>query len=152
MEGPLKGILIDPTGALHNGEGSTCLALCPPCKSALARNKLPRLSLAKLNVIGAVPPDLKPSLPSRALPLAGPEPYISGRLDNLASTQWINAVRGSHIRSSAWESMDAGDGGLETPAHGRRTEGNKHSPLFLCPKLPMSVSKQGFLPTESVFF
>ena len=60
MEGPLKGILIDPTGALHNGEGSTCLALCPPCKSALARNKFPRFSLANLNVIGAVPPELKP--------------------------------------------------------------------------------------------
>ena len=48
---------------------------------------------------------------------------VSGRLDNLASTRWINAVQNSHIRSSTWESIDTSRGGLETPAHGRRTEG-----------------------------
>ena len=58
-DGPLRGILIDSTGVSCDSNNMTCLALCPPCKSALSRNKLPRFSLANLNVIGPVPPELK---------------------------------------------------------------------------------------------
>ena len=58
-DGLLEGVLVDPAGVLRDDEGSICLALCPPCKSALARNKLPRFSLANSNVIGAVPSELK---------------------------------------------------------------------------------------------
>ena len=57
-DGPLRGILIDSTGVSCDSNNMTCLALCPPCKSALSRNTLPRLSLANLNVIGPVPPEL----------------------------------------------------------------------------------------------
>ena len=57
-DGPLREIFIDSTGVSCDGNNMTCLALCPPCKSALSRNTLPRLSLANLNVIGPVPPEL----------------------------------------------------------------------------------------------
>ena len=58
-DGPLCGVLVDPSGVLQQSDGSTCLSLCPSCRSALSRNKLPRFSLANLNVIGPVPPELK---------------------------------------------------------------------------------------------
>jgi hypothetical protein len=57
-DGPLEGVLIDPAGVFGDNEGSINLALCPPCKGALARDKLPRFSLANLNVIGTVPTEL----------------------------------------------------------------------------------------------
>ena len=58
-DGPLAGILVDPAGVHQNEDGSLSLSLCPPCKSALSRRKLPRFALANLNVIGNVPPELK---------------------------------------------------------------------------------------------
>ena len=57
-EGPLAGILVNPTGIHHDEDGTRYLSLCPPCRSALSRRKLPRLALTNLNVIGAVPPEL----------------------------------------------------------------------------------------------
>ena len=57
-EGPLSGLLIDPSG-VHSEDGVLYLALCSLCRSSLARQKLPRFSLANLNVIGAVPPELQ---------------------------------------------------------------------------------------------
>ena len=58
-EGPLTGILVDPTGVHCDEDGTLYLSLCPPCRSALSRRKLPRFALANLNVIGAVPPELE---------------------------------------------------------------------------------------------
>ena len=58
-DGPLAGVLVDPTGVHRGEDGSLSLSLCPPCKSALSRQKLPRFALANLNVIGDVPPELK---------------------------------------------------------------------------------------------
>jgi hypothetical protein len=58
-DGPLRGVLVDPSGVIHQSDGSTCLSLCVSCKSALSRNKLPRFSLANLNVLGTVPPELQ---------------------------------------------------------------------------------------------
>jgi hypothetical protein len=58
-EGPLAGILVDPIGVHLDGAGALYLSLCPPCKHALLRKKLPRFALANLNVIGAVPPELQ---------------------------------------------------------------------------------------------
>ena len=57
-DGPLHGVLVDPAGVLHQTDGSVSLLLCPPCKSALSRKKLPRFSLANLNVLGNVPSEL----------------------------------------------------------------------------------------------
>lgn len=58
-DGPLCGVLVDPAGVLHQSDGSVCLSLCTICKSALSRHKLPRFSLANLNILGAVPPELR---------------------------------------------------------------------------------------------
>jgi hypothetical protein len=58
-DGPLAGILVDPAGVHQNEDGSLSLSLCPHCKSALSRKKLPRFALANLNIIGDVPPELK---------------------------------------------------------------------------------------------
>jgi len=58
-EGPLDGILVDPSGVHRDEDGALSLSLCPPCGSALARRKLPRFALANLNVIGDVPPELQ---------------------------------------------------------------------------------------------
>ena len=57
-DGLLRDILVNPAGVFHQTDGSILLSLCPPCKSALSRNKLPRFSLANLNVLGDVPPEL----------------------------------------------------------------------------------------------
>ena len=58
-DSPLAGALVDPAGVHQNEDGSLSLSLCPPCKSALSRKKLPRFALANLNVIGNVLPELK---------------------------------------------------------------------------------------------
>ena len=58
-DGPLEGVLVDPAGVFCDDDRGVCLALCPPCKSALSRDKLPRFSLANLNIIGPVPTELK---------------------------------------------------------------------------------------------
>jgi len=58
-EGPLAGALVDPAGVHQNQDGTLSLSLCPPCRSALSRKKLPRFALANLNFIGNVPPELK---------------------------------------------------------------------------------------------
>ena len=59
MDGPLAGAWVDPAGVCRDEDGSMSLSLCPPCKSALSRGKLPRFALANLNFIGSVPPELK---------------------------------------------------------------------------------------------
>lgn len=58
-EGPLAGILVDPSGVHHDRDNTLRLSLCPPCRNALSRSKLPRFALANLNVIGPVPPELQ---------------------------------------------------------------------------------------------
>ena len=58
-EGPLAGILVDPTGVHRDRDGVLYLSLCAPCKNALLRKKLPRFALVNLNIIGAVPPELQ---------------------------------------------------------------------------------------------
>ena len=58
-DGPLAGILVDPTGIHRYEDGALYLSLCPPCRNALLRRKLPRFALANLNVIGAVPLELQ---------------------------------------------------------------------------------------------
>ena len=57
-DGILDGVLVDPDGVLCGTDGSVSLLLCPPCKNALFRGKLPRFSLANLNILGNVPPEL----------------------------------------------------------------------------------------------
>ena len=57
-DGVLRGILVDPAGVTCKADGLVFLSLCPPCKSALSHGKLPRFSLANLNVLGSVPPEL----------------------------------------------------------------------------------------------
>ena len=58
VDGLLDGALVDPAGVICEAGGPVLLLLCPPCKSALSRSKLPRFSLANLNVLGSVPPEL----------------------------------------------------------------------------------------------
>lgn len=58
-EGPLAGVLVDPSGVHCDEDGALYLSLCSPCRNALSRRKLPRFALANLNVIGAVPPELQ---------------------------------------------------------------------------------------------
>jgi len=59
VDGPLGGILVDPTGVHRDEDGALYLSLCRPCRNALLRKKLPRFALANLNVIGTVPPELQ---------------------------------------------------------------------------------------------
>ena len=58
-EGPLAGTLVDPSGVHRDKDDTLYLSLCPPCRNALSRGKLPRFALANLNVIGPVPPELQ---------------------------------------------------------------------------------------------
>jgi len=58
VDGLLDGALVDPAGIICEAGGSVLLLLCPPCKSALSCSKLPQFSLANLNVLGSVPPEL----------------------------------------------------------------------------------------------
>ena len=55
---PLARVLVDQAGVYSNKDGEMHLSLCPPCRSMLLWRKLPRLVLANLNVIGAIPPKL----------------------------------------------------------------------------------------------
>ena len=57
-EGPLANILVDPEGVINTEEGIS-LQLCQRCSSSLSRNKLPRLAVANLNVLGPVPWGMK---------------------------------------------------------------------------------------------
>lgn len=57
-EGPLANIQVDPSGVMQTEEGLS-LQLCHRCSSALLRNKLPRLAVANLNVLGPVPQEMK---------------------------------------------------------------------------------------------
>jgi len=58
-DNPLEGVLVERGGVFCDDAHGMYLALCPPCKSALSRNRLPRFSLANLNVVGPVPAELK---------------------------------------------------------------------------------------------
>ena len=57
-DGPLAGVLVDPGGVICV-DGNLSFQLCHRCISSLSKNKLPRLAIANLNVLGPVPPGLK---------------------------------------------------------------------------------------------
>ena len=57
--GPLANVAIDPDGVTQDAENNISLQLCPRCNSSLKKNKLPRLAIANLNVLGSVPPEMK---------------------------------------------------------------------------------------------
>ena len=57
-DGPLANTVVDPDGVMYvNGDMS--FQLCHRCASSLSRNKLPRLAIANLNVLGQVPSGMK---------------------------------------------------------------------------------------------
>jgi hypothetical protein len=58
VDGLLNGVLVDPAGVTYQDGGSMFMTFCSPCKNAISRGKLPRFSLANLNVLGNVPPEL----------------------------------------------------------------------------------------------
>jgi len=51
-EGPLAGILVDPSGVHCDEDDDLYLSSCLPCRSALPRGKVPRFALSNLNIIG----------------------------------------------------------------------------------------------------
>ena len=56
--GSLADLMIDPDGVVQDAENIS-LQLCARCDSSLRKNKLPRLAIANLNVLGPVPSELK---------------------------------------------------------------------------------------------
>ena len=58
--GPLENLAVDPDGVMWSGEGDiVALQLCARCDLSLQRDKLSRLAIANLNVLGDVPPEMK---------------------------------------------------------------------------------------------
>ena len=55
----LRDILLDPKGVHHSESNEVYLKLCSPCLSSLRSGKVPPLSLANHNFLGAVPDELK---------------------------------------------------------------------------------------------
>ena len=55
----LQDILLDPKGVHHSESNEVYLKLCSPCLSSLRSGKVPPLSLANHNFLGAVPDELK---------------------------------------------------------------------------------------------
>ena len=57
--GPLKDVLVDPSGVSICDGQATNLVLCKECLSALNRDEIPSLALANRLYIGPVPPELQ---------------------------------------------------------------------------------------------
>jgi hypothetical protein len=62
-DGPLEGVLVDPSGVSVNSEGTFELSLCTTCARCLGRNKVPPLSMANLGFLGQVPNELRDLTP-----------------------------------------------------------------------------------------